>query len=72
MTVGADLFPVRHRYPPFTQCPGCRADLTRVAVVELAYVFDVCECGTPDYPHLVEQLWHREHLWLNWRDWRRR
>lgn len=40
-------------------CPGCGNDTLRVALVSVAYVFDVCSCGDPDYDHLVEQLWHR-------------
>jgi hypothetical protein len=32
--------------------------------VKLGYEFVVCDCGTPEYPHphLVEQMWHREHM----------
>jgi hypothetical protein len=43
-------------------CPGCGQKLSTVGLHKLAYVFDVCECGTPEYPHLVEQLWHRQHI----------
>lgn len=39
-------------------CPGCNVDLMRVGIPELAYVFNVCTCGSPEYSHLVEQLWH--------------
>lgn len=40
-------------------CPGCGWDCMRTAIVDVAYVFDVCSCGDPVYDHLVEQLWHR-------------
>lgn len=39
-------------------CPGCEADVSIEGVVDLAYTFRTCECGTPDYAHIVEQLWH--------------
>jgi hypothetical protein len=51
-----------HRKPPFTICPGCGQDAYRIALVKIAYVFEVCECGDPGYPHLVEQFWHRDHI----------
>lgn len=41
------------------QCPRCDVDLMRVALTELAYVFDTCNCGVSTYTHLVEQMWHR-------------
>lgn len=40
-------------------CGGCDTDLSSVAIIRLAYTFRQCHCGTPEYPHLVEQLWHR-------------
>jgi hypothetical protein len=40
-------------------CPVCKDDLMRVAVVDLIYSFELCSCGSPEYEHLVEQLWHR-------------
>jgi hypothetical protein len=43
-------------------CPGCGVDLMTTAITHLAYVYDVCACGTPDYAHLIEQLWHRDCL----------
>lgn len=47
---------------PTHDCPRCGTELNRVAIVDLAYVFDVCTCGIVDYAHLVEQLWHRDCL----------
>ena len=40
-------------------CLLCGVDCSRVGIGKLAYVFEVCECGRPDYPHLVERLQHR-------------
>lgn len=53
-----------------THCPGagCGADLMRVGLTHLAYVFETCNCDGPvgadlePYAHLAEQLWHRECL----------
>jgi hypothetical protein len=39
-------------------CPGCGDDLAVVGLTRLAYTFRTYDCGTPEYPHLVEQLWH--------------
>ena len=39
-------------------CPQCNGDCYATALIDLAYLFRVCSCGDPDYPHLVEQLWH--------------
>jgi hypothetical protein len=44
-------------------CPGCgQAGLDRIGIDKLAYEWVTCECGNPGHPHLVEQLWHRDHL----------
>jgi len=44
-------------------CPGCgQANLSIAGLTGLGYEFVVCECGTPEFPHLVEQMWHREHM----------
>lgn len=52
---------VNHRQ--LSVCPGCGAGgLSTTGLVDLGYEFVVCECGTPDYPHLVEQMWHRNHM----------
>lgn len=40
-------------------CPADGENLGAVGITELAYTFEVCACGTPEYSHLVEQLWHR-------------
>lgn len=50
------------RHQHFAVCPGCGADLMTAAIVDIAYTFATCECGKPEYPHLVEQLWHRNEL----------
>lgn len=34
----------------------------QAALVDLVYVFETCDCPAADYAHLVEQLWHRDHL----------
>lgn len=39
-------------------CPGCEEDCSTTGIVHLAYTFRTCACGNPDFPHLVEQLWH--------------
>jgi len=53
-------WPRSHRYDG--RCPECGSDCTREAVVRLAYTFEVCSCGQPEYAHLVERLHHRKCL----------
>lgn len=43
-------------------CPACGEALDRLAMVKLAYTFEPCDCRAAPYVHLVEQLWHREHV----------
>ena len=61
---GRDLLKSALSHPGRSVCPGedCGLDLMAVGIVALAYVFEVCTCATYDYPHLVEQLWHRDCL----------
>lgn len=44
------------------KCIKCGKDCSRVALVSLAYVFEVCDCHNPPYEHLVESLMHRDCL----------
>jgi hypothetical protein len=39
-------------------CPTC-SDSTNVAITKIVYVFEPCECGDPEYTHLLEVLYHR-------------
>src|SRR4051794_27009478 len=59
---GADLIPTWLSGPTqharFGNCPGCGQDCTTTGITHLAYPFRECECGTPEYPHLIEQRWH--------------
>lgn len=48
-----------NRHTVFQNCPMCGEDVSRIAVVKLIYTYATCECGEPDYTHLVEQLWHK-------------
>lgn len=62
---GTDLalsWPRSHRYD--RRCPECGVDASREALVRLAYTFEVCSCGQPEYEHLVERLHHRACLGL--------
>jgi hypothetical protein len=43
-------------------CPICHEDLMRTGLPSLAYTFESCDCSAESYPHLIEQLWHRECL----------
>jgi hypothetical protein len=64
-TVAADLVDTWRdglHSPSRSICPGCGAELARVGLTALAYTFEACTCGSPDYDHLVEQLWHRSCL----------
>lgn len=60
VTTGADLilsWDRRHRIA--TVCPRCADPVMTVAMVNLVYTHEVCSCGTPNYAHLVETLYHR-------------
>ncbi|MBX3031892.1 MAG: hypothetical protein KF809_17230 [Chloroflexi bacterium] len=53
----------RDEHPQSRTCPGCGADLQRVALIAVAYIWTGCECRVAiDYDHLYEQLWHIECL----------
>jgi hypothetical protein len=41
-------------------CPGCQKSLRSVAMVDIVYTFEPCECAVAKYRHLIETLWHRE------------
>ena len=48
-----------HNHRTLRNCPTCGEDCaTGVGITALAYYFITCECGEPEYPHLVEQLTH--------------
>ena len=40
-------------------CKICGEDCSKIAMVELVYVFEPCDCEEAGYTHLVEQLYHR-------------
>lgn len=44
---------------PLAACPACGEDCSTTGITKLAYSFESCDCGTPEYVHLVEQIWHR-------------
>jgi hypothetical protein len=48
----------REHYNQAHKCPVDGEDTLSTTLVKLAYVFRTCNCGTPDYAHLVEQLYH--------------
>lgn len=49
----------RGKHATSDACPGCGADMGRVAITQLVYAFRACSCDeTPEYVHLYEQLWH--------------
>jgi len=41
------------------ECPGCGESCARVALVQLLYLWEPCQCSQVNYPHLSEQVWHR-------------
>lgn len=46
-------------YEKARTCPECQGDCSKTAIDELIYTFELCSCGNPEYPHLIEQLHHR-------------
>ncbi len=43
-------------------CPTCGVELRRIGLVDVAYTYEPCSCPLADFVHLVEQLWHRDHV----------
>lgn len=41
-------------------CPICKEDCKFIGITDIVYTFEPCNCGEPDYTHLVEQLWHKK------------
>jgi len=59
-SVGGDLrLWGRTGHPDANRCPRDGQELSARALVDLAYVFDTCDCAAVGYLHLIEQLWHR-------------
>lgn len=54
----SDLMQMWHGHVFGARCPGCAEEIGRCALVDIAYRFASCDCGTPEYGHLVEQAWH--------------
>lgn len=40
-------------------CPGCKEDISGVALTNLVYTFQACKCKKYPYTHLIETLWHQ-------------
>lgn len=49
----------QNRHTIFQNCPVCGEDVSKIAITKLVYTHTTCECGTPEYRHLIEQLWHK-------------
>lgn len=47
-------------HPSAGFCPVCKEDCKTIGIPSLLSTWETCECGKPEYPHLVEQLWHRD------------
>lgn len=43
-----------------SDCGSCKKPVGRVALINLVYRFESCNCGDPEYVHLVEQPYHVE------------
>lgn len=57
---GADLVSQwTHDHPRRTVCPRCETDCCRTGLHKLVYTFETCDCDAAQYPHLMEQIWHR-------------
>jgi SOS-response transcriptional repressor LexA len=39
--------------------PPCGQDMAVIGLPSILYTYETCSCGTPEYDHLIEQLWHR-------------
>ena len=47
----------RH-HPHQRYCPKCGDDCSTIGITRVVHFWDVCNCGNPEYSHLVEQLAH--------------
>jgi len=47
-------------HPQAAKCPNCGDDMLKIGVIRLVYSMEVCKCDRASYPHLYEQLWHRQ------------
>lgn len=43
-------------------CPADGQRLDGLGITKLAYTWEACSCSHVPYDHLVEQMWHREHV----------
>jgi hypothetical protein len=51
-----------HDHPRLSVCPACDQSVDQVAMVDLGYTWVVCRCHKAPYPHLIEQVWHLDHM----------
>jgi hypothetical protein len=59
MKTGNDLLKTIKAHPDRKTCPRCGEDVGRVALVDLVYTFEACECAAAKYRHLEETIYHR-------------
>jgi len=47
-------------HPCGLSCGRCQKDTSRIAIVDLVYVHEVCHCKVADYPHLAQRAYHKD------------
>lgn len=46
-------------HPDKRLCPVCSEQMARVALVDIVYAFEPCDCAVAPYRHLVQTLYHK-------------
>jgi len=55
-----DLLKTMKDHPWQRRCPACAKDCGAIALVDLIYCFQTCDCKYAPYVHLVEHVYHRK------------
>lgn len=60
MKTGKQLLETIHGHPEKKKCPHCKEEISRVALVDLVYAFESCDCDAAHYVHLTKTIYHRD------------
>lgn len=60
MKRGKELLATIKDHERKSSCPVCARAIGQVALVDLVYAFEPCDCDIAKFQHLVETIYHRE------------
>lgn len=60
MKTGKQLLETIREHPEKKTCPRCKEEISRVALVNLVYAFEPCDCDAAPYVHLTKTIYHRD------------